>query len=96
MTDYFVRQASAMGGICGAAMWFDQSEHPTKSVEAGKKIKVCVAITDELKKEYDAYSADFQTTGAGFHRSEPAEHFPLDFFEWLQHKFPEPTEYASA
>lgn len=88
MADYFVRRKGAVGGSDSAQMWFDTVEDPKASIEHGKSITMRVAITDELRKEHEDYKTNFQNDGAGYHRASPNNHFPLDFFEWLQAKFP--------
>lgn len=90
MTDYFVRHKTQWGTATTSSMQFDTSELPSKSLERGKLVILEVPINDELKKEYESYTSDFQNSGTGYHRAAPNNHFPLTFFEWLQVKFPEP------
>lgn len=89
MTDYFVRHKTQWGTVTTCAMWFDQGEAPSKSLERGNLVTKEVAITDELKKEYEDYLEEHNRTGTGFYINQPGEHFPLNFFEWLQNKYPE-------
>lgn len=89
MTDYFVRHKTQWGTGTTCSMHFDQGEAPSKSLERGKLVTQEVPINDELKKEYETYTSDFQNAGAGYNRASPNNHFPLNFFEWLKVKFPE-------